>query len=64
MSILQRLLDLIRLIRIVPQVMEQILTVTAMWATGALIGFAWAGKRLAAGSNAYRLAGAGILACT
>ena len=35
---------------------------TAMWATGALIGFAWAGKRLAAGSNAYRLAGAGILA--
>ncbi|MEM6625029.1 MAG: PucC family protein [Pseudomonadota bacterium] len=35
---------------------------TAMWSLGALLGFAWAGKRLAAGSNAYRLAGAGILA--
>ncbi|WP_299590680.1 PucC family protein [uncultured Tateyamaria sp.] len=35
---------------------------TALWAAGALAGFAWAGRRLAAGSNAYRLAGAGILA--
>ncbi|MEO0390194.1 MAG: PucC family protein [Pseudomonadota bacterium] len=35
---------------------------TALWATGALIGFAWAGQRLARGSNAYRLAGMGILA--
>jgi BCD family chlorophyll transporter-like MFS transporter len=35
---------------------------TALWATGALIGFAWAGKRLAAGSNPYRLGAAGILA--
>lgn len=35
---------------------------TALWATGALVGFALAGKRLAAGSNPYRLAGAGILA--
>ncbi|MFL4472210.1 PucC family protein [Tateyamaria armeniaca] len=35
---------------------------TALWATGALAGFALAGKRLAAGSNPYRLAGAGILA--
>ncbi len=34
---------------------------TAMWSLGALLGFAWAGKRLAAGSNAYRLAGGGIL---
>jgi BCD family chlorophyll transporter-like MFS transporter len=33
-----------------------------MWSLGALIGFAWAGKRLAAGSNAFRLAGGGILA--
>mgnify|MGYP003947417887 FL=1 len=35
---------------------------TALWATGALAGFAWAGRRLAAGSNPYRLAGTGILA--
>ncbi|MEO0380058.1 MAG: PucC family protein [Pseudomonadota bacterium] len=35
---------------------------TALWATGALVGFALAGKRLAAGSNPYRLAGAGVLA--
>ena len=35
---------------------------TALWSVGALAGFAWAGKRLAAGSNAFRLAGAGILA--
>ncbi|WP_227271422.1 PucC family protein [Roseobacter weihaiensis] len=35
---------------------------TAMWSLGALAGFALAGKRLAAGSNAFRLAGAGILA--
>jgi BCD family chlorophyll transporter-like MFS transporter len=35
---------------------------TALWAAGALFGFALAGRRLAAGSNPYRLAGAGILA--
>ncbi len=35
---------------------------TALWATGALIGFAWAGQRLNRGSNAYRLAGMGALA--
>ena len=35
---------------------------TAMWSLGALIGFGWAGTRLAAGSNAFRLAGGGILA--
>ncbi|MEL7125025.1 MAG: PucC family protein [Pseudomonadota bacterium] len=35
---------------------------TALWAAGALCGFAWAGRRLAKGSNSYRLAGAGILA--
>ncbi|MFK7882204.1 MFS transporter [Roseobacter sp.] len=35
---------------------------TAMWSLGALAGFALAGKRLAAGSNSFRLAGAGILA--
>ncbi|MEL6619686.1 MAG: PucC family protein [Pseudomonadota bacterium] len=35
---------------------------TALWAAGALLGFAWAGRRLAAGSNSYRLAGGGILA--
>ncbi|WP_299629028.1 PucC family protein [uncultured Tateyamaria sp.] len=35
---------------------------TALWAAGALIGFAWAGQRLSKGSNAYRLAGMGILA--
>jgi len=35
---------------------------TALWAAGALVGFAWAGRRLAKGSNAYRLAGGGILA--
>jgi len=34
---------------------------TALWAAGALVGFALAGKRLAAGSNPYRLAGAGVL---
>ncbi|MEO0744255.1 MAG: PucC family protein [Pseudomonadota bacterium] len=35
---------------------------TALWAAGALCGFAWAGRRLAKGSNSYRLAGGGILA--
>ena len=35
---------------------------TALWAAGALAGFAWAGRRLAKGSSAYRLAGGGILA--
>ncbi|WP_050930618.1 MFS transporter [Aestuariivita boseongensis] len=35
---------------------------TAMWAAGALLGFAWAGQRLNRGSNAYRLAGMGALA--
>lgn len=35
---------------------------TALWATGALAGFALAGARLAKGSNPYRLAGGGILA--
>ncbi|APX14169.1 PucC family protein [Tateyamaria omphalii] len=35
---------------------------TALWAAGALCGFLWAGRRLARGSNSYRLAGAGILA--
>lgn len=35
---------------------------TALWAAGALIGFALAGRRLAGGSNPYRLAGAGIVA--
>ncbi|MEL6103145.1 MAG: PucC family protein [Pseudomonadota bacterium] len=35
---------------------------TTAWAAGALIGFAWAGVRLAKGSNSYRLCGAGILA--
>ncbi len=35
---------------------------TTLWAIGALFGFVLAGKRLAAGSNPYRLAGAGILA--
>ncbi|MEM8576994.1 MAG: PucC family protein [Pseudomonadota bacterium] len=35
---------------------------TALWAGGALTGFAWAGARLAAGSNPYRLAGMGVLA--
>ncbi|WP_295313164.1 PucC family protein [Roseobacter sp.] len=35
---------------------------TALWAIGALAGFALAGARLARGSNAYRLAGGGILA--
>ena len=35
---------------------------TALWAAGALAGFAWAGQRLAKGSNSYRLAGGGILA--
>jgi BCD family chlorophyll transporter-like MFS transporter len=34
---------------------------TAMWAAGALLGFAWAGSRLNKGSNAYRLAGLGVL---
>jgi BCD family chlorophyll transporter-like MFS transporter len=34
---------------------------TALWAIGALAGFVLAGKRLAAGSNPYRLAAAGIL---
>ncbi|MEP3056268.1 PucC family protein [Ascidiaceihabitans sp.] len=35
---------------------------TALWAIGALLGFALAGARLAKGSNPYRLAGGGILA--
>ncbi len=35
---------------------------TALWAAGALVGFIWAGARLARGSNSYRLAGGGILA--
>ncbi|KIC47815.1 protein pucC [Tateyamaria sp. ANG-S1] len=35
---------------------------TALWAAGALAGFIWAGRRLAKGSNSYRLAGGGILA--
>lgn len=35
---------------------------TALWAGGALVGFALAGRRLARGSNSYRLAGFGILA--
>ncbi|MEO0389307.1 MAG: PucC family protein [Pseudomonadota bacterium] len=35
---------------------------TALWASGALLGFALAGVRLAKGSNPYRLGGAGILA--
>ena len=35
---------------------------TALWAIGALLGFVWAGARLAAGANPYRLAGGGILA--
>jgi BCD family chlorophyll transporter-like MFS transporter len=35
---------------------------TALWATGALAGFALAGQRLANGSNPYRLAAAGVLA--
>lgn len=35
---------------------------TALWAAGALIGFALAGRRLSGGSNPYRLAGAGIVA--
>ncbi|MEM6311651.1 MAG: PucC family protein [Pseudomonadota bacterium] len=35
---------------------------TALWASGALVGFVLAGRRLAIGSNPYRLAGGGILA--
>ncbi len=35
---------------------------TAMWAMGALAGFAYAGQRLNRGSNAYRLAAMGVLA--
>ena len=35
---------------------------TTLWALGALLGFALAGQRLAKGSNAYRLAGAGVVA--
>ncbi len=35
---------------------------TALWAAGALIGFALAGRQLSKGSNAYRLAGGGIVA--
>jgi BCD family chlorophyll transporter-like MFS transporter len=35
---------------------------TAMWAAGALAGFAYAGQRLKQGSNAYRLAALGVLA--
>ncbi|QBF34225.1 PucC family protein [Thalassococcus sp. S3] len=35
---------------------------TAMWAGGALLGFAYAGRQMGRGSNAYRLAGLGVLA--
>lgn len=35
---------------------------TAMWSLGALLGFALAGKRLADGSDSFRLAAGGILA--
>jgi BCD family chlorophyll transporter-like MFS transporter len=35
---------------------------TSLWSLGALAGFVLAGQRLAAGSNSFRLAGAGILA--
>ncbi|MBW4708291.1 PucC family protein [Roseobacter sp. YSTF-M11] len=35
---------------------------TALWAAGALLGFALAGRQLSKGSNPYRLAGAGIVA--
>ena len=35
---------------------------SALWAIGARLGFVWAGARLAAGANPYRLAGGGILA--
>ena len=35
---------------------------TAIWSVGALAGFALAGRRLAGGSNPYRLAALGILA--
>ncbi len=35
---------------------------TALWAVGALAGFAFAGQRLAMGSNPHRLAAGGILA--
>ncbi len=35
---------------------------TALWAGGALCGFALAGQRLSKGSNAYRLAGGGVVA--
>ncbi|MCY4305358.1 MAG: PucC family protein [Aestuariivita sp.] len=34
---------------------------TAAWASGALLGFIWAGYRLKRGTNPYRLAGLGIL---
>ena len=37
-------------------------TLTAMWATGALLGFALAGRMLARRANPYRMAGSGILA--
>lgn len=36
-------------------------TLTALWAIGALAGFALAGRRLAQGANPYRLAGLGTL---
>ncbi len=35
---------------------------TALWACGALLGFGLAAQRLARGSNAYRLAGTGVVA--
>lgn len=35
---------------------------TALWASGALLGFALAAKRLSAGASAYRLAATGLLA--
>ncbi|QFS84773.1 PUCC protein [Roseivivax sp. THAF40] len=34
---------------------------TAMWAAGALIGFAFAGRMLARGGNPYRMAASGVL---
>jgi BCD family chlorophyll transporter-like MFS transporter len=37
-------------------------TLTAMWATGALLGFALAARMLARRANPYRMAGGGILA--
>ena len=36
-------------------------TLTAVWATGALVGFGVAARRLQRGANPYRMAGAGVL---